>query len=65
MTGLRLRLRRVGASRPTVHTADPDAGPGLTARPVATDDTHHEVELPALGAWQIVLIRYATSRSDA
>jgi dextranase len=65
VTGLRLRLRRVGASRPTVHTADPDAGPGLTARPVATDDTHHEVELPPLGAWQIVLIRYATSRSDA
>ena len=63
--GLRLRLRRVGATEPTVHIADPDTGPGLTATSVTTDGLHHEVNLSPLGYWQIVLIRYPTSRSHA
>ena len=44
---------------PTVVVADPDRGPRFTAvRLVDDSDDYLHADLPALHAWQIVLIRY-------
>lgn len=54
--GLTLRVRRVGDSTPAVYVGDPDRGPAFTAVPVVKDGNHAIAELPALHAWQVVLI---------
>jgi len=42
-----------------VLVADPDRGPGFTSLPLVDDsDDFLHADLPALHAWQIVLIRY-------
>ena len=57
--GLRLRVRKVSSTPPTVVVADPDRGPRFTAvRLVDDSDDYLHADLPALHAWQIVLIRY-------
>jgi dextranase len=57
--GLRLRIRKIGPTAPRVCVADPDRGPGFTPlRLVDDSDDYLHADLPALHAWQIVLIRY-------
>jgi dextranase len=57
--GVRLRVRKVGPTMPTVVVADPDRGPSFSAVPRSDDsDDYLYADLPPLEAWQIVLIRY-------
>lgn len=56
LTGLRLRLRRVGTEVPAVLVADPDQGPEFVTVPTTVDGEYIEAELPALSVWQLVLI---------
>jgi dextranase len=57
--GLRLRVRRVGASLPAIRVADPDRGPHFVELPVSLDGANHAVaELPQLAVWQLVLVSH-------
>ena len=57
--GMRLRVRRVGASLPTVRVADPDRGPQFVDLRVSPDGANPAVaELPRLRVWQLVLISH-------
>jgi dextranase len=51
-----LRLRAVGGYLPRVQVADPDAAGRLLEVPVTVDGDFASASLPALAAWQVVVI---------
>ncbi len=59
-----LRLRLPGPVLPTVHVADPDGSGRLEPVPVEADGTHARAVLPALGSWQVILVRPPEGEDD-
>lgn len=56
VSGLRLRLRRVGAGTPVVRVADPDRGAFFTDIPVRPEGEHWVADLQELAVWQLVFL---------
>lgn len=54
--GGRLRVRVTGDRAPRVRVADPDGSARMRDLAVSVDGTHADVALPALHAWQLVVI---------
>ena len=54
--GGRLRVRVTGDRAPRVRVADPDGSGRMDDQVVSVDGTHADIALPALRAWQVVVI---------